>query len=127
MDVLFKIQASKENDTVRPKTVRIKGRDVSFAKTCGQIADCDFQELCGRPLWTNDYIKMSLIFHTILIRNIPVMNMKTKSEARRFITMIDTFYDNRVRIISSGFAPYWNLFQPDSTTDQASRLVKVDP
>ena len=55
--------------------------------------DCEFEELCGRPLWTNDYLKMANIFHTVFIRNIPIMNMKTKSEARRFITLIDTLYD----------------------------------
>ena len=109
---------SKENDVVRPKTIRIKGRDVTFAKTCGQVADCEFEELCGRPLWTNDYLKMANIFHTVFIRNIPVMNLKTKSEARRFITLIDTLYDSRIRVVASGFAPYWDLFMPDGVSEQ---------
>ena len=110
--------SAKENDVVRPKSIRIKGRDVTFSKTCGQIADCEFEELCGRPLWTNDYIKMANIFHTVFIRNIPIMNLKTKSEARRFITMIDTFYDNRIRVVASGKAPYWDLFKPDGISEQ---------
>jgi predicted ATPase len=118
MDILFKIQASKENDIVRPRTIRIKGRDVTFSKTCGQVAYCEFEELCGRPLWTNDYIKMSNIFHTVFIRNIPILNLKLKSEARRFITMIDTFYDHRIRVVASGQAPYWDLFRNDGLSDQ---------
>lgn len=118
MDVLFKVMASKENDVVRPRTIRIKGRDVTFKKTCGQVAYCDFEELCGRPLWTNDYIKMANIFHTVFIRNIPILNLKTKSEARRFITMIDTFYDNRIRVIASGATAYWNLFRDEGVSEQ---------
>ena len=39
---------------------------------------------------------MSQTFHTILIRDVPRLNMKVKSLARRFITLIDTLYDNRV-------------------------------
>ena len=118
MDIIFKTMMSDENDTVRPRTIRMKGRDVTFAKTCGQIADCEFEELCARPLWTNDYIKMANIFHTIFIRNIPIMNLKTKSEARRFITLIDTLYDNKIRVVASGVAPYWDLFRPDGLSHQ---------
>ena len=118
MDILFKVMVSKENDVVGPHTYRIKGRDVTFKKTCGQIAYCDFEELCGRPLWTNDYIKMANIFHTIFIRDIPILSLKSKSEARRFITMIDTLYDNRIRVVASGYAPYWNLFQPEEAEHQ---------
>jgi protein AFG1 len=45
LDRLFKIFASRENDTIRPKTLRIKGRDVVINKTCGRVADCTFDEL----------------------------------------------------------------------------------
>ena len=118
MDILFKVCLSKETDVVRPRTIRIKGRDVSFKKTCGQVLYCDFEELCGRPLWTNDYIKIANTFHTVFIKNIPIMNLKTKSEARRFISLIDTLYDNKVRLVSSGAAPYWDLFRPDGISEQ---------
>ena len=101
-----------------PIIVRVKGRDVSFSKTCGSLADCTFDELCKRPLWTNDYLKMTQIFHTVFIRRIPIMNQKTKSEARRFITLIDTFYEHKIRVVASGYGPFWNLFQPDSISEQ---------
>lgn len=48
MDSLFKFLSSKENDTVRPKILTIKGRNVTFEKTCGQVVDCTFDELCDR-------------------------------------------------------------------------------
>ena len=75
------------------------------------MADCTFSELCERALWTNDYAKMTQIFHTVFIRDIPIMNLKTKSEARRFITLIDTLYDHKIRVVASGAADYWDLFQ----------------
>ncbi|CAL8110863.1 unnamed protein product [Orchesella dallaii] len=96
MNKIFKFLSSKENDTVRPKTLTILGRNVTFEKTCGQIVDCTFEELCDRPLGAADYLTMAQFFHTVFIRNVPQLNLKMKSQARRFITMIDTFYDNRV-------------------------------
>ena len=126
---IFKFMAAKETDDVRPITIRIKGRDVHFNKHCGGVLDCDFevrlklepgpvlpiiqifQELCARPLWTNDYLKMTQVFHTVLIRNIPILSQKNRSEARRFICLVDTLYDHKLRVVASGAAPYWELFQ----------------
>lgn len=48
IDKLFKYLCSMENDIVRPKTLSIKGRNVSFKKTCGQVIDSTFDELCDR-------------------------------------------------------------------------------
>ena len=48
MDKIFKYLCSMENDIIRPRTISIKGRDVSFSKTCGQVLDSTFFELCDR-------------------------------------------------------------------------------
>lgn len=111
LNSMFKFMAAKENDTVRERTIRILGRDVHFEKSCGGLLDCSFHELCGRPLWTNDYLKLTQVFHTIFIRNIPTLSQKNKSEARRFICLIDTLYDHKTRLVASGERPYWELFQ----------------
>jgi len=115
---IFKFMAAKETDDVRPITIRIKGRDVHFSKHCGGVLDCDFEELCARPLWTNDYLKMTQVFHTVLIRNIPILSQKNRSEARRFICLIDTLYDHKLRVVASGAAPYWELFQNEEISHQ---------
>ncbi len=119
LDAMFKFLSSKETDTVRPRQLRIKGRDVSFARTCGGVLDSSFEELCGRPLWTGDYLKLAQVFHTVFVRDIPVMTTtKKRSEARRFITLIDTLYDHRTRVVASGEAPYWELFQKEAASEQ---------
>ncbi|XP_054163131.1 putative ATPase N2B isoform X2 [Oppia nitens] len=115
---MFKILSSRENDTIRPKTVTIKERNVTFAKTCGRIADCTFDELCDRPLGAIDYLMMSQLFHTIIIRNIPQMNLLKKTQCRRFITLIDTLYDNRVRVLFSAQVPPNQLFLTDKISHE---------
>ncbi len=116
LNVMFKFMSARETDRTRPRVLRIKGRDVRFERACGGVLDADFQELCGRPLWTNDYLKLAQVFHTVFIRHIPVLTRKQRSEARRFITLVDTFYDHRVRVVASGAAPYWQIFQAEEAT-----------
>jgi len=126
----FKFMASKETGDVREITIRIKGRDVHFDKSCGGVLFSSFQELCARPLWTNDYLKLTQVFHTILISDIPIMSQKNKSEARRFICLIDTLYDHKIRVVASGVVPYWELFQNAVISDeerlQENRLLIDD-
>jgi len=50
-----------------------------------------------QPLGASDYLQLSQAFHTVLIRDIPQMSLHMKSPARRFITLIDTLYDSKVR------------------------------
>lgn len=117
LNQIFKILAARETDVIRPRILTIKGRNVSFSKTCGQVADCTFEELCGRPLGAGDYLLLSQVFHTIIIRDIPQMTQSQKTQARRFITLIDTFYDNKVRILCSADVAHTQLFMPVENAD----------
>lgn len=86
-----------ENDVVRSRVLSIKGRNVTFNRACGQVLDSTFEELCDRALGASDYIEICQAFHTVIIRHVPLLNLKLKSQTRRFITLIDTLYDNRVK------------------------------
>ncbi|GIY63019.1 AFG1-like ATPase [Caerostris extrusa] len=125
LDEAFKILASKENDVIRPKTLTIKNRNVTLQKTCGQVADCTFKELCDRPLGAIDYLVISQVYNVVIIRDIPQMTRRQKSQARRFITLIDTFYDskvNRKNAEASLFSGEEEVFAFDRTV---SRLTEM--
>lgn len=57
-----------------------------------------FSFIFTQPLAGSDYLQIAQFFHTVLIRDVPQLNLRLKSQARRFITLIDTLYDNRVRV-----------------------------
>lgn len=99
VDALFKTLCESQTDSIKPRKLRIKGRDVQFAKTCGHVLDSNFAELCARPLGSVDYLQLCQVFDYIIVRNVPVMTAKTKSEMRRFITLVDTVYDNRKKLV----------------------------
>ncbi|XP_051172910.1 putative ATPase N2B [Leptopilina boulardi] len=126
IDKIFKYLCSMENDMIRSKILTIRGRNVTFKKTCGQVMDSTFEELCDRPLGASDYIEICQAFHTVIIRDVPQLNLKIKSQARRFITLIDTLYDSRVRIVVSAAAPHTELFAPEADaeyTDEKRALM----
>lgn len=124
---MFKILCSQENDIIRPRTITHFGRDLTFQRTCGQVLDSNFDELCNRPLGGSDYIQIGQFFHTVLIHNVPQLTLQIKSQMRRFITLIDTLYDNRVRVVISAEVPLDKLFnfsdKPNDMADDQRMLM----
>ncbi|XP_057877100.1 AFG1-like ATPase isoform X2 [Melospiza georgiana] len=128
MDKLFDELAQKQNDLTRPRILKVQGRELGLNKACGTIADFTFEELCDRPLGASDYLEISKHFDTVFIRDIPLLTVAKRTQARRFITLIDTFYEHKVRIICSAAAPLQSLFQvkQDSAELQENRVLMDD-
>lgn len=129
IEPIFKFLCSKENDVVRSRTFTIQSRDVSFGKACGGVLDTSFEELCDRPLGANDYLHLAQFFHTIIIRDVPQMSLKNRSSTRRFITLIDAFYDNKVKVVLTADVPIKDLFlrQKDNEgISDADRMLMDD-
>lgn len=126
---LFKVLISKENDAVKSKTFNILERNVTFRKVCGGLLDSTFEELCCRPLGANDYLHLTQFFHTIIIRDVPQIDLiKMCSEGRRFITLIDTLYDNRTKVVISADVSIKDLFfiskdKPPEISDEHRMLM----
>ena len=126
MEKLFKRLCSKETDTVRSRSIIVQGRNVTLNRTCGRVLDSTFEELCDRPLGAVDYLHLSKLFHTVIIRGVPQLNLKVKSPARRFITLIDTLYDSRVRVIISAEKPLAQLFSKERDADAHEQSLSLD-
>ncbi|XP_023369823.1 AFG1-like ATPase [Otolemur garnettii] len=128
MDKLFDELAQKQNDLTRPRILKVQGRELRLNKACGTVADCTFEELCERPLGASDYLEISKNFDTVFLRNIPQFTLAKRSQTRRFITLIDNFYDFKVRVICSALTPLSSLFlyqHHDSELEQ-SRILMDD-
>eukprot|EP00079_Xenopus_tropicalis_P011395 XP_002937207.2 PREDICTED: lactation elevated protein 1 isoform X1 [Xenopus tropicalis] len=127
MDKLFDELAQKQNDVTRPRILKLQGRELKLHKACGSIADCTFEELCDRPLGASDYLEMCKNFDTVFIRRIPHLDMTQRSQARRFITLIDAFYDHKVRVVCSADRPLQSLFlQKVPKVEEESKILLDD-
>ena len=69
-----------------------------------------FEDICEKPLAASDYLRLAHDYHTILIDRIPVMDYADRNAAKRFITLIDTLYDNAVKLMASAEADPLSLY-----------------
>ena len=82
----------------------MKGRRLRVPLAAMGVARFAFADLCERPLGPLDFLRIAHAFHTLLIDGIPVLGPARRDIARRFVTLIDTLYDNRVGLIASAEA-----------------------
>jgi cell division protein ZapE len=82
----------------------LKGRAVHVPRAAMGVARFSFHDLCEKPLGSIDYLKIAREFHTVIIDGIPVMTQETRNAAKRFILLIDTLYENAVKIVASADA-----------------------
>ncbi|KAM6954100.1 lactation elevated protein 1 homolog B-like [Aplochiton taeniatus] len=126
MDALFDELALRQNNVTCPRVLEVQGREVTLEKTCGSIADCTFQELCDRPVGANDYLEMAKVFDTVFIRHVPMLTLSLKDQTRRFITLVDNFYDNKVRLVLLADVPLDRLFVTAGGEDSRDRQLLDD-
>lgn len=90
------------SDTVEEETtIEIEGRSIPVKRLSHDAIWFDFDCLCQSPRCVNDYIAIARCFHTVLVEGIPVFDSSMDDSARRFIEMIDEFYDRNVALIVS--------------------------
>jgi cell division protein ZapE len=92
------------NTPCKPRDIPIKGRVLHVPCSAHGVARFSFADICETPLAASDYLRLARDYHTIMIDRIPVMDYAERNAAKRFITLIDTLYDNRVKLMASAEA-----------------------
>jgi len=83
----------------------------------------EFSELCDGPRSQNDYIELARCFHSILLSNVPVMDRLKEDQARRFINLVDVFYDHNVKLIISAEVQVVDLYQGTRVEFEFQRTI----
>ena len=84
--------------------IEFVGRRVRALREAEDLVWFDFRKLCEGPRSAADYIEIARCYHTVLVSRVPVMDAGADDAARRFITMVDEFYDRGVKLILSAAA-----------------------
>lgn len=90
--------------------IDINDRKVPARKLAEDVAWFDFVPLCVQPRSAADYIEIARQFHAVLVSNVPRMDASQDDAVRRFINMVDEFYDRNVKLIMSGAVPIDDLY-----------------
>ena len=90
--------------------ITINGRRITVVYWADGVAWFDFRSLCRGARSASDYLEIARFFHTVLLRRVPVMGDSDDDAARRFINLIDTFYDRNVRLYASADAAPEDLY-----------------
>jgi cell division protein ZapE len=79
--------------------------------------------LCDGPRSQNDYIELAREYHAVLISNIPALTEKKEDQARRFVNLVDEFYDRSVKLIISAERPLHELYSGHRLSFEFERTV----
>ena len=104
-------------DAISPETLELKGRTLKIAQAAGGAARVSFKTLCLEPRSAADYLAIARNYHTVFLEDIPVMEREDHNAAKRFILLIDTLYDNHIRIVVSAQAKPDKLYTATSGTE----------
>ena len=115
----------------RPRDISIKGRMLHVPCSARGVARFSFADICEKPLAASDYLRLAHDYHTILIDRIPVMDYAERNAAKRFIALIDTLYDNAVKLMASAATDPVSLYvasdghEANEFKRTSSRLIEM--
>ena len=84
-----------------PRSVDINQRPLTLLADAPGVAWATFSTLCEEPRGAVDYVEMAREYHTVLIEQIPLLGRDKEDAARRFINLVDEFYDRNVKLIAT--------------------------
>ncbi|MGI2029358.1 cell division protein ZapE [Endozoicomonas acroporae] len=83
------------------QSIEISGRPINTVKSGRDVAWFTFTDLCDGPRSQNDYIELACLYHSVIVQDVPQFDANRNDQARRFINLIDEFYDRGVKLILS--------------------------
>jgi cell division protein ZapE len=119
------------NAPCKPRDISIKGRVLHVPCSAHGVARFSFADICEKPLAASDYLRLAHDYHTIIVDRIPVMDSAERNAAKRFISLIDTLYDNAVKLMATAAAGPVSLYlategnEANEFKRTSSRLIEM--
>lgn len=118
-------------DRLAPDTTNVEidididviGRPIRAQRLSDDVALFSFSELCEGPRSQNDYIELARLFHAVLIQGVPQFIGTNDDAARRFVNLVDEFYDRNVKLLLTAEAPITELYQDGRLGFEFKRTV----
>ncbi len=112
-----------DRSAVGPEEIEVQGRKLYVPVASRGVAVFSFKRLCANPLGPADYLAIAWRYHTVIIVGIPRLGPEKRNEAKRFVTLIDALYENRVKLLCSAEAPPEELYPAGDGAFEFERTV----
>lgn len=103
--------------------IEINHRPLATLGIANQTLAVDYTTLCVDARSQHDYIALSRQFHTVMLFNVPIMNTSNENEARRFIALVDEFYERHVKLLVSAQTELFDIYQGEQLKFEFQRCL----
>jgi len=109
--------------------ILVNGRGIAVKRRADGVIWFEFDALCEGPRAVADYIELAQSFNTVLISSVPQFTPQMEDAARRFVNLIDEFYDRGVNLVLSAATPVTELYDGERLRAEfartESRLIEM--
>ncbi len=106
-----------------PRDIEVLGRTLHVPQAAHGCARFTFDDLCEAPLGPADYLALAANFRTIFIERIPALASEQNNATKRFIALVDTLYDARLRLAASSAQPPEKIYKQGKHKAEFARTV----
>lgn len=110
LDKSFRSLLLENSKVLENEPLTVENRTIVARKVANDVAWFDFRALCDGPRSQNDYIELGKIYSAVILSNVEQMNTHNEDIARRFINLVDEFYDRSIKLIISAEVPLKDLY-----------------
>jgi len=112
-------------DGARPEAgeIVVQGRTIPVPEQARGVACFGFSELCENPLGSADYWAIACRFQTVIVSGIPEMKAEHRDAAKRFAVMIETFYEQKTKLVCSAAVPPDALYRDGDGSELFTRVA----
>lgn len=108
--IIERFEALTNNHEISSEPILLNDRSVETRGHTEDLLWCDFRQLCMQPRSAPDFIELAKSYNTILVSNVPKLDDNLADPTRRFIYLVDEFYDRRVKLVISAVQPILELY-----------------
>lgn len=103
--------------------LEINDRKIETVLLADNVVWFTFDSLCNTSRSTDDYIEIARLFHTVILSDVVAMDGKNSDVSRRFINLVDEFYDRNVKLVITAETTPEHLYQGQRLTFEFDRTV----
>jgi cell division protein ZapE len=129
LDLAFRRLTGQDRGEVA--ALDVKGHRLVVPQAAFGVARASFADLCAQAYGAGDYLALAQRFHTLILDDVPILHQENRNEAKRFIILVDTLYENRVKLVLSADAEPHRLYLGEHGREAfefdrtASRLIEM--